>query len=189
MGLAAGGGQQMPIFAACGADCTVMDFSDKQLESEKILAKKEGYQINIINGDMTKEFPFENASFDIVFHPVSNCYIKDVNHVWQECARVLKSGGILMAGFDNGLNFLFDENDESHIIDYLPFDPLTNKKQLDYLLKNDYAIQFSHNIEELIAGQIHSGFELLDIYDDTNDEGFLMEHGVPTYWVTLSRKK
>jgi len=27
LGLASGGGQQMPIFAAAGADCTVLDYS------------------------------------------------------------------------------------------------------------------------------------------------------------------
>lgn len=34
LGLAAGGGQQMPIFAALGADCTVLDYSQRQIESE-----------------------------------------------------------------------------------------------------------------------------------------------------------
>lgn len=34
LGLAAGGGQQMPIFTALGAECTVMDYSQKQLDSE-----------------------------------------------------------------------------------------------------------------------------------------------------------
>ena len=32
LGLASGGGQQMPIFAALGAECTVLDYSEKQLE-------------------------------------------------------------------------------------------------------------------------------------------------------------
>ena len=35
LGLASGGGQQMPVFAALGADCTVLDYSEKQLENEK----------------------------------------------------------------------------------------------------------------------------------------------------------
>ena len=33
LGLASGGGQQMPVFAALGADCTVLDYSRLQLES------------------------------------------------------------------------------------------------------------------------------------------------------------
>ena len=34
LGLASGGGQQMPVFAASGADCTVMDYSANQLVRE-----------------------------------------------------------------------------------------------------------------------------------------------------------
>lgn len=33
LGLASGGGQQMPIFAALGAQCTVLDYSISQLLS------------------------------------------------------------------------------------------------------------------------------------------------------------
>ena len=31
LGLASGGGQQMPVFTAAGAECTVLDYSEKQL--------------------------------------------------------------------------------------------------------------------------------------------------------------
>jgi len=41
LGLASGGGQQMPIFAALGAECTVLDYSVKQLESERMVAERE----------------------------------------------------------------------------------------------------------------------------------------------------
>ena len=54
LGLAAGGGQQMPIFAALGAKCTVLDYSEKQLESERMVAQREGYDITIVRADMTK---------------------------------------------------------------------------------------------------------------------------------------
>ena len=33
LGLASGGGQQIPIFTALGAECTVLDYSDEQLAS------------------------------------------------------------------------------------------------------------------------------------------------------------
>lgn len=90
LGLASGGGQQMPIFAALGAKCTVLDYSEEQLKSEKLVADREGYDIEIIRADMTKPLPFNDESFDLIFHPVSNCYVKDVQHVWNECARILK---------------------------------------------------------------------------------------------------
>lgn len=189
LGLAAGGGQQMPLFAAAGAVCTVLDYSGKQLESEKEVAVREGYAIDVVRADMTKTLPFEDASFDLIFHPVSNCYIRDVEHVWRECARVLKKGGLLMAGLDNGINFLFGEGDESRISGYLPFDPLKNPDQMEILKREDGGVQFSHTIEEQIGGQLRAGFELLDLYSDTNGSGFLRERGVPCYFATLARKK
>ena len=37
LGLASGGGQQIPIFSALGAECTVLDYNDDQLESERMV--------------------------------------------------------------------------------------------------------------------------------------------------------
>lgn len=187
LGLASGGGQQMPIFAALGAECTVLDYSERQIKSELLVAEREGYEINAIQADMTKPFPFADNSFDLIFHPVSNCYIEDVIHVWQECYRVLKKGGRLMAGLDNGFNFLFAE-DEQEIKFRLPFNPLKDKELLLVLEKEDWGIQFSHTLEEQIRGQLKTGFTLLDLYEDTNGEGFLHEYGVPTFWATLAVK-
>ena len=48
LGLASGGGQQMPIFSALGAECTVLDYSDRQLESEELVASRERYSIKIV---------------------------------------------------------------------------------------------------------------------------------------------
>ncbi len=188
LGLASGGGQQMPIFASQGANCWVLDFSEKQIESEKMVAKREDYEIHAIRADMTKPLPFSDEMFDVIFHPVSNCYIKDVEPVWKECARVLKKGGRLLAGLDNGVNFLFDE-DEMKVVNTLPFDPLVNEEQKRQLEKDDCGVQFSHDISEQIGGQLRAGFKLVDVYDDTNGEGDLHEHGVPTFWATLAVKE
>lgn len=83
LGLASGGGQQMPIFTARGAKCTVLDYSTAQLESEKMVAQRENYTIELIQADMTKPLPFANNSFDLIFHPVSNCYVEDVSSIWK----------------------------------------------------------------------------------------------------------
>lgn len=188
LGLASGGGQQMPVFAALGADCTVLDYSRRQIESERMVADREGYHINTICEDMTRPLPFADESFDLIFHPVSNCYIEDVMHVWKECYRILKPGGRLMAGLDNGINFLFGENNESEICFSLPFNPLKNEKYMASLRAGNDGVQFSHTLDEQIRGQIRAGFQLLDLYEDTNGNGFLHEHGVPTFWATLAVK-
>lgn len=187
LGLASGGGQQMPIFAALGGKCTVLDISEKQLSTEVEIAKRENYKINTIKADMTKPLPFADETFDLIFHPVSNCYIEEVEPVWKECYRVLKKNGILLAGLDNGLNYIFDDN-EIKIVNKLPFNPLKNKKLYDESIKKNWGIQFSHTIEEQIGGQLKAGFKLTDIYEDTNGVGRLHNYNVPTFYATRSIK-
>ena len=188
LGLASGGGQQIPLFAAAGADCTVLDYSERQIQSEILVAEREGYSVRTIRADMTKPLPFEDEEFDIVFHPVSNCYVRDVIPIWRECHRVLKKGGRLLAGLDNGVNFMFGE-DESKVVNTLPYDPLLNPEQYEESMRGDFGFQFSHTIEEQIGGQLKVGFTLRDVYSDTNGTGFLHEHGVPCFWATLAVKE
>lgn len=188
LGLASGGGQQMPIFAARGAECTVLDYSDEQLKSERLVAEREGYAIDIVKADMTRPLPFEDESFDIIFHPVSNCYVEKVEPIWRECFRVLKPGGALLAGTDNSINYLFDGEDETAMVNSLPFNPLKNPQQMAQLEACDGGIQFSHTIEEQIGGQLKAGFCLTDLYEDTNGEGRLHELNVPCFIATRAVK-
>lgn len=187
LGLASGGGQQMPIFAALGAECTVFDYSEKQLESERMVADREGYLIRIIRGDMTEPLPFEDGEFDLIFHPVSNCYVEEVRPIWKECYRVLRKGGYLLSGTDHYINYVVDE-DETSIITSLPFNPLKNANQMKQLEDADCGVQFSHSLEEQIGGQLEAGFTLLELYEDTNGEGRLHELNIPTFLAMRSVK-
>ena len=187
LGLASGGGQQMPIFAALGAECTVLDYSEKQLESERMVAEREGYSIEIIRADMTKPLPFSDESFDLIFHPVSNCYVKDVKPIFRECARILKKGGVLLAGLDNGVNYLVDD-DEEKIVNTMPFDPLVNENQRKQLEESDCGMQFSHTVEEQIGGQLEAGLMLTHIFGDTNGAGRLHEMNIECYYATRAIK-
>lgn len=187
LGLASGGGQQMPVFAAAGAVCTVLDYSDRQLESEKMVSEREGYGIDIVKADMTKRLPFEDESFDLIFHPVSNDYVKEVVPIFRECYRVLKKGGTLLAGLSNEINFMVSE-DEREIVNIMPFDPTVNEEQRRQLEEDDAGMQFSHTLEEQIGGQLKAGFRLLDLYEDTNGEGYLHEMNIKTFIATKAVK-
>jgi len=187
LGLASGGAQQMPVFAALGAVCTVFDLSDSQLASERMVALREGYDIDIVKGDMTRPFPFADGSFDLIFHPVANCYVREVQPVWEECARVLKPGGSLLSGLDNGMGFLFDDGGLT-VKHPLPHDDLRDPdwetKVKDY---ND-SLQFSHPIEVQIGGQLRAGLMLKDVYEDTTNEGPLRDYNVPCFFATWAVK-
>ena len=190
LGLASGGGQQMPVFSKLGAKCTVFDYSDKQLDADRMVAEREGYSIEIIKGDMSKTLPFEDESFDIIFHPVSNSYVEDVYHIWNECYRVLKKGGRLLAGMDNGINYLFEEDEPLKVVNPLPFNPLKmSEEKREAMIANGDGVQFSHTLDEQIGGQLKAGFILKDLYEDRDREGG-NEIGkyYPQYFATLAVK-
>lgn len=187
LGLASGGGQQLPIFSALGGKCTLLDYSHAQCESERMVARREGYEVEVIEGDMTKPLPFADETFDLIFHPVSNCYVEEVKPIFKECYRVLKKGGVLLCGLDNGMNYIFDET-ETKLQYKLPFNPMKDKQVYEDSMKNDWGIQFSHTIEEQIGGQLEAGFILTNLYEDTNGEGNLHEHNVPTFFATRAVK-
>ena len=187
LGLASGGGQQMPVFSALGARCTVLDYSEKQLESERTVAAREGYEIETVRADMSKPLPFADGVFDLIFHPVSNCYIREVKPLWRECWRVLKPGGLLLSGVDHYINYIVDDA-ETAIVNRLPFDPVANADQRLALERDDCGMQFSHTLTEQITGQLEAGFALLDLYEDTNGAGRLHELNIPTFLAMRARK-
>lgn len=179
LGLASGGGQQMPILTAAGARCTVLDYSSAQLQSERLVAEREGYDITVVQADMTRPLPFADDSFDLVINPVSLCYVREVEPIWREVARVLRPGGVLLAGLDTGLNYVVDVAEE-RIVHGLPFDPLADPSLMDELETDDDGVQFSHTLDELLGGLLRSGFMLDDLFEDVNGEGRLSALGIPT---------
>lgn len=194
LGLASGGGQQCPVFEAHGANVTVMDLSDGQLAQEKYVAEREGYKINIVKSDLSKPFPFKEDSFDMIFNPVSNCYIEDIQPMWHECARVIRKGGILMMAFVKEEHFMFDPDfkKEDYLITRhaLPFNPMKDLSEVEKKKKIDEGMPFafSHTLTEQIGGLIKAGFEITDIFEDC-DGGGLFDKYMNSYVAVRAIRK
>lgn len=188
LGLASGGGQQMPIFNALGAECSVIDYSTKQIEAEVMVAEREGYTIDTVEGDITQRLPYEDETFDVIFHPVSNCYVEDVYHVFNEAYRVLKKGGIFLAGLNNEINYIVDSA-EKEIVWKMPFNPLKDEQAKAFMMAEDGGMQFSHTMTEQIGGQLKAGFRLVDLYEDTNGEGRLHELNIKSFIASKAVKE
>ena len=101
---------------------------------------------------------------------------------------MLKEGGRLLGGFDIGINYIFDES-QTTLAHRLPFNPLRDPQLYEDSLRSDEGIQFSHTLEEQIGGQLRAGFRLLDLYEDTNGQGRLHDHNVPTFIATCAIKE
>lgn len=188
LGLAAGGGQQMAIFSALGAECTLLDISDVQLQGDRMVSEREGYPITLIKGDMTERLPFEDATFDMVVNPVSNHYIQNVYPVFEEISRVLKPGGVFLAGLDTGIYRAFDE-EETTLCCRLPFDPLKDAELRREKFDKDTPYIFSHTLEEQIDGQLRARLILTNLLEDTNEAGPFFDYNVPTFILTRAVKK
>lgn len=92
--LASGGGQQSVLFSLLGADVTVVDISQGQLNGDIKAAEHYGYTIKTVLCSMTDLSVFNDETFDIVHQPVSICFVPDITPVYKEVYRVLKKGGL-----------------------------------------------------------------------------------------------
>jgi SAM-dependent methyltransferase len=164
LGLAAGGGQQGPVLAAAGANVTVLDNSPAQLAQDRMVAEREGLELAGVLGDMGDLSRFADGSFDMVFHPVSNLFCPDVRAVWRECFRVLRPGGLLLAGFLNPDIFVFDQDAEENrgelvVRHSLPYSDLTSiTPEEREKLGADQPITYSHTMADQVGGQLEAGF-------------------------------
>lgn len=184
LGLACGGGQQGPIFAGQGYETTIMDFSDEQLAKDRLVAEREQISITTVQSDMTKPFPFADSSFDIIFCPVSNAYIENLENLWQESYRVLKPGGLLMVGYMNPWIYMYDgddvwdEPDKELLLKYaLPYNSRLLEDQGRVTINPEYGYEFSHTLEEQIGGQLKAGFAMIDFYESKDNRNRLSQFG------------
>ena len=180
--LASGGGQQGPILAAVGANVTVYDNSPAQLAQDRMVAEREGLQIRLVQGDMQDLSALEDASFDFIFHPVSNVFAQDVNKVWHEAYRVLRPGGVMLAGFMNPIMYLFDyeayERGEYTVCRTLPYADLEQlpPEQLEQAIANHEPMEYGHTLEDQIGGQLNAGFLLTGFYEDKDPQDPFSKH-------------
>jgi ubiquinone/menaquinone biosynthesis C-methylase UbiE len=169
--LASGGGQQGPILAAAGGNITVFDNSPRQLEQDRMVARREGLVLITVEGDMRDLSVFGDGCFDLVFHPVSNVFCPEVRPVWREAFRVLRPGGVLLAGFGNPCMFIFDyplaEQGVFEVKYPLPFVATQlSKEERQREFGDESPLEFSHSLEEQIGGQLEAGFLLTGCYED-----------------------
>lgn len=187
--LASGGGQQAPILAAAGAAVTVLDNSPVQLARDREVAERDGLTIRTVEGDMRDLSVFPDGLFGLVFHPCSNCFVQDIRPIWRECFRVLKPGGVLLAGFVNPVLHLFDDGKMKrgefvvrHRIPYSDLDGLT-ETELRRSKDDREPLYFGHTLRDQIGGQIDAGFVLTGFYEDGGMEWKLSEY-IPCFAAT-----
>jgi SAM-dependent methyltransferase len=175
--LASGGGQQGPILTAAGAKVTVLDSSNRQLEQDRLVRDRDGLSLETVQGDIADLCMFADASFDLIVHPCSNCFVPDVHPVWRECFRVLGPDGILLAGFTNPVRYIFDQDrmeagslEVRHAIPYSDLVDLAEADRRRIILDKGQPLEFGHTLEDQIGGQLDAGFVITGFYEDRYDD-------------------
>jgi SAM-dependent methyltransferase len=191
--LGSGGGQQGPILAAAGANVTVFDNSPEQLAQDRLVAEREGLVIETVRGDMADLLVFPDARFGLIVHPVSNVFVPDVRPVWREAFRVLRPGGLLLAGFMNPVQYLFDdialERGELRVVHRIPYSDLNSptEEERARLVEEGRPLEFGHTLGDQIGGQLSAGFVLVGFYEDIDPESMLGGY-IPSYIATRALK-
>lgn len=193
--LASSGGQQAPILAAAGANVVSFDLSEVQLAKDQFVARRDNLDLRCVRGDMADLSQFEDQSFDLIFHPVSNVFVPDVKVVWKECYRVLRDNGVLLAGFMNPSYFLFDHDNSENTgkLEVKYKLPYAEPGSLDSygvreLNESKRAFEFGHSLETQIGGQLEAGLVLSDLYEDYWTDKLLLNNFSPSYIATRAIK-
>ncbi len=193
LALASGGGQQAPVLAAAGANVTVFDNSDAQLAQDRLVADREGLELPTVQGDMRDLSAFDDATFDLVFHPVSNLFCPELMPVWRECYRVLRPGGVLLAGFMNPDLFIFDREAEDqrkelvvrHQLPYSDLTHMTADERSRWI--GDGPLEYSHTMTEQVGGQLQAGF-VLTAFVEAPHHAAISAAFMPGYFATRAVK-
>jgi len=91
--LAAGGGQQGPLFASLGYEVTVVDLSPEQLAQDRATAERHSLRLDCVEADMQDLSVLHGRTFDLVYQAVSSLYVPDIRQCYQQVAAVTKPGG------------------------------------------------------------------------------------------------
>lgn len=188
--LAGGGARQAPILAAAGANVTVFDLSEKQLDRDREVAKREGLSLATIAGDMRDLSHFSDQSFDLIVSPCATCFVPTLQPIWNEAFRVLRPSGRFMTGFINPIYYIFDaakmdrnELTVRHPIPYSDFDLPAEERER--ILGQDRPVEFGHSLQQFIGGQCEAGFHLIDFYEDGWGGNDLLSKKINVFAATL----
>lgn len=168
--LAAGGGRQSSLYAAAGAEVTVVDLSPGMLELDRQVAAARGYSLRLLEASMDDLSMLLEAEFDIVIHPVSSCYVPDITKVYGQVARVLRPGGIYVSQHKQPVSLQTSVDPlpqggfhlQHPYYRNTPLPPPESQSRTGRRLRESGAIEFLHRWEQLIGGLCRAGFVIED---------------------------
>lgn len=103
-----------------GADVTCLDGSEEQLKIGKKNAEKQGVAIKTVHADFHDLEQFQSNEYDLVISICAFQYAKNIEHIFKEVQRILKSGGKFLFSVDHPImkaieaSFLYPNEENLH---------------------------------------------------------------------------
>ena len=176
--LAGGGGQQSAAFALLGADVTVLDITETQLERDREAVEHYGLTVTTCQGDMRDLSRFAQGSFDVVYHAHSLNFVPDPRLVFDQVQHVLRAVGPYRLSYSNPfVHGMFEARwlNGGYAVD-LPYadgqemvcdDPAWEfKDETGDVHRVDGPREWRHALSTVVNGLIERGFTILGIRED-----------------------
>ena len=173
--LASGGGQQSAFLSLLGADVTVADISQGQLDGDIRAAEHYGYAIKTVLCSMTDLSAFADESFDLVYQPISICFVPDVAVVYREVFRVLKKGGLYRVdhinpathpeSYDNDIDG-WDESGFKIASPYIGGPLRIDENGHENMTTGEPDIEHRHLFIDIFCNLTEAGFQIKYIWED-----------------------
>jgi len=165
--LAAGGGRQSALYAAAGAQVTVVDISGEMLALDRQVAATRSLAIRAIQASMDALPMLADDEFDVVIQPVSTCYVADVGPVFREVARGTRPGGLYISQHKTPTSLQTEIRPDGE--GYRLSEPYYREGPLPAAqpcrTREPGTLEFLHRWEELIGGICRAGFSVEDLVE------------------------
>jgi SAM-dependent methyltransferase len=162
--LAGGGGQQAPLFARLGCRTTLVDLSEGQLALDRQVAAENGLDLECIQADMCDLSVLGQRRYDLVYQPVSTCYIPDIRRCYKAVASVLGSGGLYWSQHWNPTQIqvspAYAWDGSAYRLDRPITDPAARVLGGPGQASGPLCWHYVHSLGDLVGGMCDAGFAI-----------------------------
>lgn len=160
--LCGAGGQQGPVFASLGLNVTVVDLSDGQLAIDRRVAAQRGLRIETVSADAQDPSLLAGRQFDLVYQPVSTCYLPNPRLVYANVARLVKPGGWYLSDHWNPAQIQLSTGVRWDGSAYRVARPSGGRRPLRVVDPSTSdgpdCMYFAHRLRDLVGGICDAGF-------------------------------